>query len=48
MNTFSRPAHPLAALSYPVVRLLQWRFARDATKAVQREVRAARDAKRTG
>ena len=48
VNTFSRPAHPLAALSYPVVRLLQWRFARDATKAVQREVRAARDAKRTG
>ena len=45
VNTFSKPAHPLAALSYPAVRLLQWRFARDATKAVQREVRDARDGK---
>lgn len=48
VNTFSRPAHPLATLSYPAVRLLQWRFARDATKAVQREVRSARDGKTKG
>ena len=32
---FSRPAHPLAYLSYPVVRLLQMRFARDSMHAVK-------------
>ena len=32
---FSRPGHPLAAATYPVVRLLQRRFAQDSMKALQ-------------
>lgn len=32
--TISRPATPLAAVSYPVIRLLQKRFQRDSFKAV--------------
>tara|TARA_B110000977_G_scaffold199990_1_gene289006 strand:- start:1758 stop:2447 length:690 start_codon:yes stop_codon:yes gene_type:complete len=43
VNTFSKPAHPLAVVSYPVVRLLQWRFAHDATKTMKREVRKAKE-----
>ena len=35
---FSRPGHPLAAITYPVVRLLQRRFARDSMKAFTRAV----------
>jgi hypothetical protein len=42
VQTFSRPAHPLAFLGYPAVRLLQWRFARDSMRAVQRGVEEAR------
>lgn len=32
--TVSRPASPLAAISYPVIRLLQKRFQKDSFKAV--------------
>jgi hypothetical protein len=32
--TVSRPATPLAAISYPVIRLLQQQFQRDSFKAV--------------
>lgn len=42
VNTFSRPAHPLACLGYPAVRLLQWRFAQDSMRAVRRGVEEAR------
>jgi uncharacterized protein (UPF0548 family) len=45
VNTFSRPAHLLSVVSYPVVRALQWRFARDAARSVRREVESARDAR---
>jgi hypothetical protein len=34
--TFSRPAHPLAALGYPVVRALQARFRRESARGVAR------------
>jgi len=34
--TFSRPAHPLAFLGYPVVRALQGRFRRDSARSVAR------------
>jgi len=34
VRTFSRPAHPLALASYPIVRVLQRRFARDSTRAM--------------
>lgn len=34
--TFSRPAHPLAALGYPVVRALQAAFRRESARAVAR------------
>ena len=34
VRTFSRPAHPLALASYPIVRALQRRFARDSTRAM--------------
>lgn len=33
---FSRPQHPLARLGYPLVRLLQKKFARDSVAAMQR------------
>lgn len=33
---FSRPRHPLARLGYPLVRLLQKKFARESVKAMQR------------
>jgi Uncharacterized protein conserved in bacteria, COG4762 len=35
---FSRPAHPLAQLAYPVTRLFQWRFAADSGRAMRRAV----------
>ena len=44
VNTFSRPAHPLALVGYPAVRALQWKFARDSTRAVREGVRDARAA----
>ena len=34
--TFSRPAHALSVLGYPVVRLLQKKFHRDSTRAMKR------------
>ena len=34
VRTFSRPAPPLALASYPIVRVLQRRFARDSTRAM--------------
>jgi uncharacterized protein (UPF0548 family) len=33
---FSRPRHPLARLGYPLVRVLQKKFARDSVQAMQR------------
>ena len=39
VNTFSRPAHPLALVGYPAVRALQWKFAKDSTRAVREGVR---------
>ena len=42
VHAFSKPAHALAFVGYPAVRLLQWRFARDAMKTMQREVRKAK------
>jgi uncharacterized protein (UPF0548 family) len=35
---FSRPAHPLTQLAYPVTRLFQWRFAADSGRAMRRAV----------
>eukprot|EP00899_Mesostigma_viride_P026130 jgi/Mesvir1/6701/Mv13734-RA.1 len=35
---FSRPAGPIALLTYPAVRLCQWRFAHDASRAVREAV----------
>ncbi|WP_058866895.1 DUF1990 family protein [Chloracidobacterium thermophilum] len=37
---FSRPAHPLTQLAYPVTRLFQWRFAADSVRAMRRAVAA--------
>lgn len=37
--TISRPAHPLALLSYPLVRFYQGRFGADSTRAVQEALR---------
>lgn len=37
---FSRPAHPLAQLAYPVTRLFQRRFAADSCRAMRRSVSA--------
>ena len=42
VNTFSKPAHPLAFLGYPAVRLLQWRFAQDSMRAVRQGVEEGR------
>jgi hypothetical protein len=36
--TYSRPAHPLAYLGYPVVRFLQQRFRIDSLRTVARAV----------
>jgi len=33
---FSRPRHPLARLGYPLVRMLQKKFARDSVAAMRR------------
>jgi hypothetical protein len=38
--TFSRPAHPLAVLGYPVVRLLQGRFREQSARQVARAAAA--------
>lgn len=38
--TFSKPGHPLALLSYPLVRFLQHRFAHDSINAVRAGVAA--------
>ncbi|QUV99617.1 DUF1990 domain-containing protein [Chloracidobacterium sp. MS 40/45] len=35
---FSRPAHPLTQLAYPVTRLFQWRFAADSGRAMRQAV----------
>eukprot|EP00873_Tetraselmis_striata_P005717 jgi/Tetstr1/425981/TSEL_016330.t1 len=49
--TFSKPAHPLSIATYPVVRLLQKRFAWDSAAAMRRELagrgRSKRMMKRT-
>jgi uncharacterized protein (UPF0548 family) len=39
IHTFSRPGHFLALLSYPLVRLMQMRFAHDSTRLVQRKLK---------
>ena len=39
---FSKPGHPLAAATYPVVRLLQQRFAKDSMKALEGAVKQKR------
>ena len=36
VRSYSRPRHPFAVLAYPVVRLQQRRFARDAVEAMRR------------
>ena len=36
VRSYSRPRHPFAVLGYPVVRLQQRRFARDAAHAMRR------------
>lgn len=38
---FSRPAHALSVLGYPVVRLMQKKFHRDSSEAMRRIVREA-------
>ena len=42
---FSRPAHALSVLGYPVVRLMQKRFHRDSSEAMRRIVREASEKK---
>eukprot|EP00873_Tetraselmis_striata_P040107 jgi/Tetstr1/460371/TSEL_005670.t1 len=42
--TFSKPAHPLSIATYPVVRLLQKRFAWDSAAAMRRELAGAAEA----
>jgi uncharacterized protein (UPF0548 family) len=46
--TFSRPAHPLAALGYPVVRALQAAYRHDATRHVARTAAVATVDRSTG
>lgn len=46
--TYSRPAHPLAALGYPVVRSLQAAFRRDAARHVARAAAVATVDRSTG
>jgi uncharacterized protein (UPF0548 family) len=46
--TFSRPAHPLAALGYPVVRALQAAYRHDATRHVARMAAVATVDRSTG
>ena len=45
VNTFSRPAHPLAFLGYPAVRLLQWKFAQDSMRVMRGGMEEARKKK---
>ena len=42
---FSRPAHALSVLGYPVVRLMQKKFHRDSSEAMRRIVREASERK---
>lgn len=42
VTTFSKPDHPLAVLTYPLVRMYQAKFGRDSADAVARGVAEAR------